>query len=177
MMGAGKTSIGKRLAACLQMAFVDSDREVEEAAQRSVREIFEIYGEAAFRDCERRVIARILQTPSQVVALGGGAWSDADTRAAVAASGISIWLDADVDLLAQRVRHRTSRPLLKHGDIDNVLVKLERERRPVYALADVHVKTGFGPHHHVLNELVCALSVKLMADRPFPTQGLSGSPL
>ena len=157
MMGAGKTSIGRRLASRLQLAFVDSDNMIEEAAQRSVRDIFDDYGEDEFRDCERRVIARILRTPSQVVALGGGAWINAETRAAVAVRGISIWLDADISILLRRVRRRTSRPLLQNGDAASMLAKLERERRPTYALADIRVKVGEGRHEHVVNDLIRAL--------------------
>ncbi len=158
MMGAGKTSIGRRLASRLQLAFVDSDNMIEEAAQRSVRDIFDDYGEDEFRDCERRVIARILRTPSQVVALGGGAWINAETRAAVAVRGISIWLDADISILLGRVRRRTSRPLLQNGDAASMLAKLERERRPTYALADIRVKVGEGRHEQVVDDLICALS-------------------
>lgn len=158
MMGAGKTSVGKRLAAHFNLAFVDSDREIENAAQCSVADIFEIYGEAAFRDCERRVVARILETPSQVVALGGGAWNNAETRAVVAAKGLSVWLDADIAILADRVRRRTSRPLLHNADATSVLLKLDRERRSAYALANVHVKAGVGPHDKVVTDLIRALS-------------------
>jgi shikimate kinase len=157
MMGAGKTSIGKRLAGLLKLPFVDTDRAVEEAAQLRVSDIFDAYGEAAFRDCERRVIARILQTPSQVVALGGGAWKDPDTRAIVAANAISIWLDADVATLIERVRRRTTRPLLQNADSAGVIMALDRDRRPTYALADVHLKVGPGPHDGVVDNLVRTL--------------------
>jgi shikimate kinase len=165
MMGAGKTSIGRRLASRLQLAFVDSDNMIEEAAQRSVREIFDDYGEDEFRDCERRVIARILRTPSQVVALGGGAWINAETRAAVAVRGISIWLDADISILLRRVRRRMSRPLLRTRDAESVLANLEQERRPIYALADIHVRVRRGPHNQVVDDLIQALAVSLGTDR------------
>jgi shikimate kinase len=162
MMGAGKSSVGRRLAARLQLPFVDSDRMVEDAAQLSVQEIFECYGEAAFRDCERRVIARLLKTPSQVIALGGGAWTSAETRGAVAARGISIWLDVDLATLLERVQRRSSRPLLQNEDPAAVLAKLDLERRPFYALADIHMKVKFGPHDRVVDDLIRALSTQLM---------------
>jgi shikimate kinase len=175
MMGSGKTSIGKRLAARMQLTFVDSDREIEEAAQLGIREIFELYGEAAFRDCERRVVARILQTPSQVVALGGGAWNDADTRSIVASKGISVWLDADIRLLVERVGRRASRPLLQDADARSVLLKLERERRPIYALADVHVKAGSGPHDKIVSDVARAVSANLMKGQIVEPENLSCS--
>ena len=171
MMGAGKTSIGRRLASRLQLAFVDSDSMIEEAAQRSVREIFDDYGEDEFRDCERRVIARILRTPSQVVALGGGAWTNPETRAAVAVRGISIWLDADISTLLRRVRRRTSRPLLQNGDAASMLAKLERERRPTYALADIRVKVGESRHEQVVDDLICALSTAVTVSQSRSWQG------
>jgi shikimate kinase len=161
MMGSGKTSVGRRLAARLQLPFIDTDRAVEEAAQLSVSEIFDVYGEAAFRDCEQRITARILQTPSQVVALGGGAWKDPDTRAAVAAKAISIWLDADVATLVERVQRRTTRPLLQNSDPASVLVALDQERRPSYALADVHLRVGHAPQNRVIDNLIQALAWSL----------------
>jgi shikimate kinase len=164
MMGAGKTSIGKRLAARLQLPFVDTDRAIEEAAHLSVSEIFDVYGEVAFCDCERRVIARILQIPSQVVALGGGAWKDPDTRARVSANAISIWLDADLAALAERVQRRNTRPLLHNSDPLGVLMALDRERRPVYALADLRMMVGHAPHEHVVKDTIHALTRRLSID-------------
>ncbi|PVE20213.1 shikimate kinase [Microvirga sp. KLBC 81] len=157
MMGVGKTSIGKRLAARLQFPFLDTDKAVEEAAHLSVSDIFDIYGEAAFRDCERRVIARILQTPRQVVALGGGAWKDTRTRAVVEANAISIWLDADLATLVGRVQRRTTRPLLQNANPVSVIVALDHERRPIYSLADIHLKVGHGSHNCVVDNLIHAL--------------------
>jgi shikimate kinase len=125
MMGAGKTSIGKRLATRLQLPFVDTGRAIEEATHLSVSDIFDVFGEVAFRDCERRVIARILQTPSQIVALGGGAWKHPDTRARVSANAISIWLDVDLAVLAERVQRRNTRPLLHNSDPLRVLMALD----------------------------------------------------
>ncbi len=154
LMGAGKTSVGRRLAARLRLQFTDSDQMIEAAANRSVHEIFEFYGEQAFRDCEERVVARILQTPSQVVALGGGAWKSAETRAAVAARAISIWLDPDLAVLVERVQRRNCRPLLQNCDPAHVLGKLDLERRPLYAQADIHVRVRPGPHERVVDDLV-----------------------
>jgi shikimate kinase len=162
MMGAGKSSVGRRLAARLQLPFVDSDRMVEDAAQLSIQEIFEYYGEAAFRDCERRVIARLLETPSQVIALGGGAWTSAETREAVAAKGISIWLDVNLATLLERVQRRTSRPLLRNENPAAVLAKLDLDRRPIYALADIHMKIESGSQDRVVTDLIRALSFQLM---------------
>lgn len=165
MMGVGKTTIGKRLASRLELAFVDSDKAVEEAARRSVAEIFSSYGEEAFRDCERRVIARLLRSPDQVLALGGGAWTHAETRAAVIASGVSVWLDADLETLLERVRRRATRPLLQTKDPAKVLADLDHARRPVYALADIRVKVGRGHHYQVVDSLTGALSRYLGMNR------------
>jgi shikimate kinase len=158
LMGAGKTSVGRRLAARLRLQFTDSDQMIEAAANRSVQEIFESYGEQAFRDCEERVVARILQTPSQVIALGGGAWKSVDTRAAVAAKAVSIWLDPDLAVLIERVQRRNSRPLLRNCDAAHVLGKLDLERRPLYAQADIHMRVTPGPHERVVDDLVETLS-------------------
>jgi shikimate kinase len=165
MMGAGKTTIGKRLASRLKLSFVDSDKAIEEAARRSVAEIFSSYGEEAFRDCERRVIARLLRSPDQVLALGGGAWSQAETREAVIARGVSVWLDADLETLLERVRRRATRPLLQAQDPARVLADLDLVRRPVYALADIRVKVGQGHHYQVVDTLTGALSRHLGMSR------------
>jgi shikimate kinase len=154
LMGAGKTSVGRRLAARLRRQFADSDQMIEAAANRSVQDIFDFYGEQAFRDCEERVIARILQTPAQVVALGGGAWKSEETRTKVAAKAISIWLDPDLSVLIERVQRRNSRPLLQNCDAAHVLKKLDLERRPLYAQADIHVRVRPGPHEHVVDDLM-----------------------
>jgi shikimate kinase len=165
MMGAGKTTIGKRLASRLKLSFVDSDKAIEEAARRSVAEIFSSYGEEAFRDCERRVIARLLRSPDQVLALGGGAWSQAETREAVLARGVSVWLDADLETLLERVRRRATRPLLQAQDPARVLADLDQVRRPVYALADIRVKVGRSHHYQVVDTLTGALSRHLGMSR------------
>jgi shikimate kinase len=141
LMGAGKTSIGRRLAQRLGLAFVDSDQEIETAAGCTIETIFEMYGEKAFRDCERRVIGRLLEEPLQVIATGGGAFMDPETRATVKARGLSVWLRADLDLLLQRVGRRANRPLLKRGEPREILAGLRAARYPVYAEADVTVDT------------------------------------
>ena len=145
LMGAGKTSIGRRLAQRLGLAFVDSDHEIETAAGCTIETIFEMYGEKAFRDCERRVIGRLLEEPVQVVATGGGAFIDPETRAQVKARGLSVWLRADLDLLLHRVARRANRPLLKRGDPREILAGLMAQRYPLYAEAVVTVDTRVAP--------------------------------
>jgi shikimate kinase len=145
LMGAGKTSIGRRLAQRLGLAFVDSDHEIETAAGCTIETIFEMYGERAFRDCERRVIGRLLEEPVQVIATGGGAFMDPETRDTVKTRGLSVWLRADLELLLHRVSRRANRPLLKRGDPKEVLSGLMAERYPIYAEADVTVDTRDAP--------------------------------
>jgi shikimate kinase len=144
LMGAGKSSVGRRLAARLGLPFVDADQEIEAAAGMTVEEIFARHGEPAFRDGERRVIARLLDNPVQVLATGGGAFMDARTRALIRERAISIWLHAELDELVRRVTRRTDRPLLKGRDPRAVLEQLIAERYPVYAQADVTVPSSMG---------------------------------
>jgi len=139
LMGAGKSSVGQRLAERLGAPFRDSDAEVERAADMSVAEIFECFGEAGFRDGERRVIARLLSEGPQVLATGGGAWMQAATRDAIAGRAVSVWLKADLDILVARTAGRTHRPLLNQGDPREILARLIETRYPVYALADISV--------------------------------------
>jgi len=146
LMGAGKTSVGKRLATELGMAFRDGDDEIEKAAGLTVPEIFELYGEQRFREGERRVMARLLKDPPHVLATGGGAFIDEETRAAIKQTGVSVWLKADVDVLAKRVARKDTRPLLTGQDPKEVLTKLAAVREPVYALADLTVESGDKPH-------------------------------
>ena len=143
LMGAGKSSIGRRLARVLRADFADADDEIEAAAGMGIPDIFEAYGEAAFRDLERRVVARLLDQPPLVLALGGGAFVDPATRARVKASARSVWLRADLDTLVARTgRKRGARPLLAGGDPREVLDRLMRERYPVYAEADHAIETA-----------------------------------
>ena len=139
LMGAGKSCIGRRLAAALELPFVDADKEIEAAAGCSIEDIFAEHGEAAFRAGERRVIARLLDQPTMVLATGGGAFMDTETRALLRDRAISVWLRADVELLVRRTARRDHRPLLKRGDPRQILSDLIDKRYPVYAEADVVV--------------------------------------
>ena len=157
LMGAGKSSVGRRLAKRLDLPFSDADQEIEKAADCTIEEIFARHGEAAFRAGERRVIGRLLDGPPQVLATGGGAFMDRETRAAISEKGISIWLRADLDVLLERVLRRDNRPLLKQGDPEQILRRLMAERDPVYAQADLTVTSGQGPHEDVVEDIVEAL--------------------
>ena len=163
LMGAGKTNIGRRLAQRLGLGFVDADSEIEAAAGETVEEIFERRGEAAFREGERKVIARLLGNPVHVLATGGGAFMDPDTRTLIRERGTSIWLRADLDLLHQRVSRRNNRPLLKQGNPREVLARLIDQRYPVYAQADVTVDTVDGPPDATLDRVIAALEQHLAA--------------
>jgi shikimate kinase len=158
LMGAGKTSIGRRLAEKLGLPFVDADSEIESAAGMSIPEIFADHGEAHFRDGERRVIARLLENGRQVLATGGGAFMNAETRANIARQGISVWLKADIDVLMKRVLKRGGRPLLANADPEAVMRKLMDERYPVYAEADITVASTDAQHAAMVNEVVRALA-------------------
>ena len=158
MMGAGKSSVGRRLAARLGMPFVDADTEIELAANSTIPEIFEQHGETYFRDGERRVIQRLLDGKPKVLATGGGAFIQPETRAAIKANGISIWLKADRDLLLSRVRRRSNRPLLKNGDPAEVIERLIGERYPVYAEADIHVQSRDVAHDVVIDDILAGLA-------------------
>jgi shikimate kinase len=168
LMGAGKSAIGRRLATRLGMPFVDADAEIEIAAGCSIEDIFEMHGEDAFRDGERRVIARLLARPPHVLATGGGAFMDPETRAAVREKGIAIWLRVDLDLLVARVSRRNDRPLLKKGDPRETLQELINERYPVYAEADITVESEDGPHEQTLQKVLSALAEYLETDTPEP---------
>lgn len=158
LMGAGKTTIGKRLAARLDVAFVDTDAEIETAAGQTIAEIFEKYGEKEFRSGERRVIARLLTAEPRVLATGGGAFIDPETRANVKAGSYSIWLNAKIDLLVERVNRRDTRPLLKTGAPEQILVRLLAERGPLYAEADLMIESDSGPHENVVDNIIEALN-------------------
>jgi shikimate kinase len=145
MMGAGKTAVGRRLAAAFGLPFIDADEEIEAAAGCSISDIFALHGEAAFRDGERRVIERLLKQPVSVLATGGGAFMDERIRDIIRASGISIWLKADLETLWQRVRRRSHRPLLNTPNPKETLEALMKTRYPVYAEADITVASSEGP--------------------------------
>ncbi len=157
LMGAGKTTVGRRLAQALDLPFADADHEIEVAAGCSISDIFAQFGEAAFRDGERRVIARLLEDGPQVVATGGGAFMHAETRAVIAHTAVSVWLQADLDVLVRRVSRRNHRPLLRSGDPRQILERLLREREPVYALADVTVMSDDGPHAQLVHAIISAV--------------------
>lgn len=172
LMGAGKTAVGRRLANRLDLAFTDVDDEIELAAAKSISEIFAEHGEAYFRQGERRVIARLLEGGPQVLATGGGAYMNAETRANIKKRGISIWLKAELPVLLHRVRRRDHRPLLAGDDPEKVMRALMQERYPVYAEADITVVSRDVPHEMMVNEVVEALSYKLGCPaRPAATAG------
>ena len=158
LMGAGKTKIGRRLAARLNLPFFDSDEEIETAAGETIEEIFGKRGEAVFRDGERRVIARLLAGPLHVLSTGGGAFMDPATRRIIAARGASVWLRADLDVLFARVSRRTNRPLLKSPDPRAVLAELIERRYPIYAEADITIDSGDGPPDATAGRAIAALS-------------------
>lgn len=157
MMGAGKTTVGKRLAQKLDLHFLDADHEIERAAAKTIPEIFAEHGEAYFRDGERRVIQRILADGKQVLATGGGAFMRAETRATIAETGISVWLKAEFDVLMHRVRRKSNRPLLQNPDPEGTLRRLIDERYPVYALADITILSRDVPHDVIADEIIAAL--------------------
>jgi shikimate kinase len=157
MMGAGKTSMGRRLAQVLHLPFVDADAEIEKAANQTIPEIFAAYGEPHFREGERRVVARLLATGPRVVATGGGAFMSPETRQACADHGVTIWLKADLHVLMERVRKKSNRPLLQQPDPEGVMRRLLDEREPVYALADLTVISRDGPHAALIADILAAI--------------------
>lgn len=154
MMGCGKTAIGRRLAQRLELPFADADEEIEKAAGKSISEIFQDHGEQHFRDGERKVIARLLRSGPQVLATGGGAFMNEETRKAVRENGISIWLKADLPVLLRRVGRRESRPLLKVENPEAIMKRLLKERSPVYALADIVADSKDEPHDQIVAQLI-----------------------
>ena len=170
MMGAGKTSIGKRLATRLEVPFADADHEIEAAADMTVAEIFAKYGEPEFRRLERSVIARLLHDKPGILATGGGAYMDDATRAGMKDAAFTIWLKAPIDILLGRVRkrqeHDQSRPLLNTNDMRGTLEKLSAMREPVYALADMVLESGDEPHAVLLDKIVAALASHGICETP-----------
>ena len=167
MMGAGKSSVGRRLAARLGLTFVDADGEIETAARMSIADIFAAHGEAYFRSGEARVIARLLEGGPQVMATGGGAFMNLETRSTIRSKGVSIWLDAEYEVLLRRVRRRSDRPMLKTADPAETLRRLLAERNPIYAEADLTLRSREAPHDTIVNEAIAGLVAHLgLADQP-----------
>ncbi len=162
MMGSGKSSIGRRLATRLGVPFVDADAEIEAAARMTIAEMFEQHGEPYFRAGEARVIARLLEHGPQVLATGGGAFMNRDTRTAIGQKGVSIWLKAELDVLMKRIKRRSDRPLLKTDDPGATLTALIAERYPIYAEADLTVLSRDVAHEAIVDEIVAALRQRLM---------------
>jgi shikimate kinase len=159
-MGAGKSTVGRRLARRLGLPFLDSDEEIERAADHKIVEIFDRFGEASFRDGERRVIRRLVGGVPKVIATGGGAFMDERTRALILAEAIAVWLDANVETLAERVRRRDSRPLLRGVDPLPRLVELAEARNPIYAKAPIHIRSEDLPHEAAVDRIVAALAAR-----------------
>jgi shikimate kinase len=170
LMGAGKSKIGRRLAARLNLPFFDSDQEIEAAAGESIDEIFANRGEQVFRDGERRVIARLLAQPIHVLASGGGAFMDPATRRLIGERGVSLWLRADLDVLVARVSRRNNRPLLKSGNARAILATLSEQRHPVYAEANVVVDSGEGSPEVTVSRAIAALAACPLATTPLRTE-------
>jgi shikimate kinase len=161
LMGVGKSSVGRRLANALSLPFRDADAEVEAAAGRSIADIFNELGEPAFREGERRVIARLLELPPHVLATGGGAFMNEDTRKLIKSKALSVWLKTDLDVLARRVGRKNTRPLIAGRDPMEVLQAQADARYPVYGEADIVVETGDAPHHQTVDQVIRALSAYL----------------
>jgi shikimate kinase len=157
MMGVGKSTVGRRLAHRLGLPFVDADDAIIAAASMTIQEIFDLHGEAAFRDGERRVIARLIDGEPKVIATGGGAFMQAETRALILERATAIWLNADIDVLVERVSRKEGRPLLKDRDPRTVLMELAAVRNPVYAMAPVHVTSSATPHEATVDQILEAL--------------------
>jgi shikimate kinase len=158
LMGAGKTSVGRRLAEKLDVPFIDADHEIEAAAGKTIPEIFADHGEGYFRNGERRVILRLLESGGKVLATGGGAFMNPETRAAIRTKGISVWLRADLPLLMKRVRRRSNRPLLKADDPEGVMRRLIDERYPVYGEADIIVDSRDVAHSSIVGDIIKSLA-------------------
>jgi shikimate kinase len=157
LMGVGKSSVGRRLAQALGLPFRDADTEIEAAAGRSISDIFSMFGEAAFRDGERRVIARLLEEPPHVLATGGGAFAQEATRTLLKTKALTVWLKADLEVLARRVARRDHRPLLIGKDPMEVLLTHVRDRYPAFEQADIVVETGDTPHQVAVEAVIRAL--------------------
>ena len=157
MMGVGKSTIGRRLAAMLECTFVDADDEIVAAAGMPIKDIFEEFGEPYFRDGERRVIQRLMESGPGVIATGGGAFTTDETRRIILADGIAVWLDSDTDTLVERVGRNDKRPLLNGGDTRAIVERMRREREPAYAQAPIKVMSDRGPHNAAVMRILEAL--------------------
>lgn len=157
LMGVGKSTVGRRLAGLMQRDFIDADDEIEEAAQMSISEIFSAFGEDYFRDGERRVIARLMEEGHGVIATGGGAFVNEETRALILDNGIAVWIDCDIPTLVERTGRRDTRPLLRQGDPEEILTRLYREREPYYSQAPIRVSSGDGPHMQTATQILEAI--------------------
>ena len=157
MMGVGKSTVGRKLAQTLAIPFADSDDEIVEAAQMTVSDLFDKYGEDYFRDGERRVIGRLLECGTGVIATGGGAFVQPDTRDLILDKGIAVWLDTDLDTLVERVTRKDTRPLLRGGNPREIVARLKAEREDAYARAPIHVTSEPGPHGETVNQIIGAL--------------------
>ena len=158
MMGVGKSTIGRRLASVMQMPFVDVDEEIIVAANMEISDIFEKHGEKHFREGERKVIQRLMNGKQKVIATGGGAFINMQTRKLIINKAISIWLHAELDILVSRVKRRDNRPLLKNGDPKKIISDLSKTRNPIYALAQYHVRTDNAPHETTVHNIIEALT-------------------
>ena len=178
LMGAGKSTVGRRLASALRLPFHDADQEIEAAAGCTISDFFERYGEPAFRDGERKVIARLLTGPRHVLATGGGAFMREETRDRIRVKAISIWLRADADVIMRRVRRRADRPLLRTADPEATVNRLLGEREPVYQNADLTILSRDVPHDRIVEECIEALRARLCGSAPVeqPTDGISVTP-
>lgn len=161
LMGAGKSTVGKRLAAVLGKSFVDADSEIEAAAQMSIAEIFEQFDETYFRDGERRVIARLIEENGGVIATGGGAFVNDETRALLLDKAIPVWIDCDIETLVERTGRKDTRPLLRDGNPDEILTRLHKERAPLYSEAPIRVRSGDGSHMDTVNLILKELDAWL----------------
>ena len=161
LMGVGKSTVGRRLAKRLGVSFVDSDSAIEDASGLPAAEVFERFGERDFRDGERRLVARLVDGDVRVIATGGGAFVDPRTRELLNQRAITVWLDAPVDILAERTSRRDTRVQLRTGDPKAVLERLSQERRPSYEEAHIHVKSGDGAHRDVVDAIIFELETYL----------------
>lgn len=175
MPGSGKSSVGRRLAQRLGLKFVDADAEIEKAADMAISDIFATYGEPHFRDREAKVIARILEGGPLVVATGGGAFMHPNTRAAIRAQGIAVWLKADFGVLLRRIKRKDDRPLFKDGDHEGTLKRLLKEREPFFAEADIVVVSQESPHEVTVDAILAALEREL-GEGPAPSAAKEARP-